>query len=173
MGNAAVGKSCIVDRYINDNFSLNSAATLSAEFFTKVVTVTPAGCPATKVKMQIWDTAGAEQYRSLTKLYYQKAAVVIMVYSMNDFESLDQLSHWAAEVEENAHKNTIKIVVCAKSDNVEDEEIVPKQHGVDYAREINAEFFMTSAKDNRGIDKMFQKAAELCARHMELRNDID
>mmetsp|Transcript_11046 Transcript_11046/g.13964 ORF Transcript_11046/g.13964 Transcript_11046/m.13964 type:complete len:99 (-) Transcript_11046:1197-1493(-) len=60
VGNAAVGKSCIVDRYINDNFSLNSAATLSAEFFTKVVTATPPGCPPTKVKMQIWDTAGAE-----------------------------------------------------------------------------------------------------------------
>ena len=96
-----------------------------------------------------------------------------MVYSMNDFESLDQLTHWAQEVEENAHKNTIKIVVCAKCDNVEDEEVVPKQDGQDYARQINAEFFMTSAKENIGISKMFQKAAELCARHLELRNDID
>ena len=126
VGNAAVGKSCIVDRYINDNFANNSAATLSAEFFTKVLTVSPPGYPPAKIKMQIWDTAGAEQYRSLTKLYYQKAAVVILVYSMNDYESLDQLSHWAQEVEENAHKNTIKIVVCAKSDNVEDDEVVPK-----------------------------------------------
>ena len=65
------------------------------------------------------------------------------------------MSHWAQEVEENAHKNTIKIVVCAKSDNVEDDEVVPKQDGVDYARQIKAEFFMTSAKENRGIDKMF------------------
>lgn len=89
VGNTAVGKSCIVDRYINDNFSLNSPATLSAEFFSKVVSATPPGYPPVKVKLQIWDTAGAEQYRSLTKLYYQKAAIVVMVYSMNDYESLD------------------------------------------------------------------------------------
>ena len=97
----------------------------------------------------------------------------MLVYSMNDFESLDQLSHWAQEVEDNAHRNTIKIVVCAKCDNVEDDEVVPKQDGQDYARQINAEFFMTSAKDNININRLFQKAAELCAGHQELRNDVD
>jgi len=92
---------------------------------------------------------------------------------MNDYESLDQLNHWADEVNENSKANTIKFVVCAKSDNIDDDEVVSKQDGQDYARQINAEFFMTSAKENTGINKMFQKAAELCAKNMELRVDYD
>ena len=58
----------------------------------------PEGQPI-QVKLQIWDTAGAEQYRSLTKLYYQKAAVIIFVYSMNDYESLEQLTMWVDQAE--------------------------------------------------------------------------
>ena len=58
----------------------------------------PEGQPI-QVKLQIWDTAGAEQYRSLTKLYYQKAAVIIFVYSINDYESLEQLTMWVDQAE--------------------------------------------------------------------------
>ena len=64
----------------------------------------PEGQPI-QVKLQIWDTAGAEMYRSLTKLYYQKAAVIIFVYSMNDYESLEQLTHWVDQSEQSAENN--------------------------------------------------------------------
>ena len=48
---------------------------------------------------------------------------------MNDYESLDQLNHWADEVNDHAHANTIKFVVCAKGDNVDDDEVVDKKDG--------------------------------------------
>ena len=56
---------------------------------------------------------------------------------------------------------------------MEEGEAVPKQVGMDFARQINAQFFLTSAKENIGINKMMQTAAEMCASHPELRNDID
>ena len=65
IGNASVGKTCIVERYINNKFE-NQPATLSAAFLTKDIVVEPEGCQRTKVKMQIWDTAGDEKHRAIT-----------------------------------------------------------------------------------------------------------
>ena len=61
--------------------------------------VAPPGFPSTKVKMQIWDTAGAEEYKSINQLYYKKAAVVFLVYSVTDYESFDALKFWEKELD--------------------------------------------------------------------------
>ena len=53
----------------------------------------------TKVKLQLWDTAGSEEYRSINQLYYKKAAIICLVYDVTDYESFDQLKFWAEEIE--------------------------------------------------------------------------
>lgn len=103
------------------------------------------------MKLQIWDTAGAEEYRAINRLYYQKAAVVLMVYSVTDYESLDALKSWEKELENNAEPNVVKFIVGAKCDDTDAEEMVPKQVGVEYAKSIGAQYFLTSAKENIGI----------------------
>ena len=90
IGNSSVGKTCIVERYVNNKFSAQ-ANTLSAAFTAKTLTVDPSGIQPTKVKLQIWDTAGSEEYRAINSLYYKKAAVVCLVYSVTDYESFDGL----------------------------------------------------------------------------------
>ena len=67
------------------------AITMTAAFRTKVLTVAPVGVVPTKVKLQIWDTAGSKEYRSINQLYYKKAAIVFLVYSTTDYESFDAL----------------------------------------------------------------------------------
>ena len=151
--------------------------TLSAAFTQKILTVQPRGASyETKIKLQIWDTAGAEEYRSINQLYYKKAAIVLLVYSTTDFESFDDLAYWHQELDQQADQNTIKFVVGSKIDITEvddDCETVPKHTAAEFAKKINAQFFLTSAKENLGINKMFQTAAEMCSQHMELRNDND
>ena len=104
----------------------------------------------TKVKLQIWDTAGAEEYRSINQLYYKKAAIVMLVYSITDYESFDALQFWVDELEQNAESDTIKFVVGSKIDvvDIEEGQAVPKQVGVQFAKNNNAHFFLTSAKEN-------------------------
>ena len=76
------------------------ANTLSAAFNTKILTVQPTGSShASKIKLQIWDTAGAEEYRSINQLYYKKAAIVLLVYSTIDYESFDDMAYWHRELE--------------------------------------------------------------------------
>ena len=86
------------------------------------------GCKRTKVKLQIWDTAGAEEYRSINSLYYKKAAIVCLVYSVTDYESFDALQYWVSQLDENADPNCIKFVVGTKIDDndVEESEVVTK-----------------------------------------------
>ena len=175
IGNSSVGKTCIVERYVNNKFSANSAITLAAAFNAKTLEVNPNGLPTTRVKLQLWDTAGSEEYRSINQLYYKKAAVILLVYSVTDYESFDGLAYWHGEVAQNADPECIKFVVGAKidDDDIEEGEAVPKQVGQEYAKKINAHFFLTSAKENIGINRMFQQAAEMCAQNQELRNDLD
>ena len=94
---------------------------------------------------------------------------------MTDYESFDALKYWVNEIEMNGEPNTIKFVVGAKIDDteVEEGEAVPKHVAQEYAATIGAKFFLTSAKENIGINKMFQTAAEMCASQANLRNDRD
>ena len=116
-----------MQRYINNTFSVQ-ANTLAAALVQKNVIAEPPGAQRTKVKLQIWDTAGAEEYRSINSLYYKKAAVVLLVYSVTDYESFDALRYWVEEIETNGEPNCIKFVVGTKIDDTEVEEgqAVPK-----------------------------------------------
>ena len=138
------------------------ANTLSAAFATKTLKVNPTGDDEVKVKLQIWDTAGAEEYKSINQLYYKKSAVVCLVYSVTDYESFESLQYWVNEIDENAEQHTIKFVVGAKidDDDVEESDAVPKSVAFEYASKIGAQLFLTSAKENIGISKMFKAAAE-------------
>ena len=97
--------------------------------------VEPPGVQRTKVKLQIWDTAGAEEYRSINSLYYKKAAVVCLVYSVIDYESFDALRYWVNELEMNGEPNSIKFIVGAKIDidDVDEEEAVSKHTAQEFA----------------------------------------
>ena len=122
VGNSDVGKTCIVERYVNNIFKCQ-ANTLAAAFCQKTLTVQPKDSPeSTKVKLQIWDTAGAEEYRSINQLYYKKAAIVCLVYSVTDYESFDALEYWQAELDQHADANCIRFVVGSKIDITDMEE---------------------------------------------------
>ena len=144
----------------HNKFADHFKPTIGADFSNKEIQLDDG-----VVILQIWDTAGAEEYRSINSLYYKKAAVVCLVYSVTDYESFDALKYWVNEIEMNGEPNSIKFIVGAKidDDDVEEGEAVPKHDAQVYAQQIGAKFFLTSAKENIGINKLFQTAAEMCA----------
>ena len=98
LGDAGVGKTCIVNRYIKGQFS-DTEATLGSNYSAKVIEVAPPGVmQPVKVKLQIWDTAGGEQFRSLAHIYYKDASAVCLCYDSTSEESYDNLSYWADEI---------------------------------------------------------------------------
>ena len=113
-----------------------------------------------KVKLQIWDTAGQEKYRSLAKIFYQNASAAVLVYDITLKKSFEQLKeYWSKEIKTNSPEDIILAIAANKSDDYINQEI-DTQEGKDLAKELDAIFVPTSAKLGNGIDTLFKMIAE-------------
>lgn len=111
-----VGKTSLVQRYIKGSFSpATTTSTIGASFLTKRVLDVDSG---TIVRLQIWDTAGQERFRSISKLYYRGASAVILVYSIVDEQSFQEMGRWLQEIKQHVAEEIIVHVVGTKSDVV-------------------------------------------------------
>ena len=98
LGDAGVGKTCIVNRYVKNQFS-DTESTLGANYSAKTIQIQPDGVlKAVKAKLQIWDTAGGEQFRSLAPIYYKGADAVCLVYDSTNQDSFESLNYWIEEL---------------------------------------------------------------------------
>ena len=156
LGEAGVGKTSIISRYVTNTFSDVLMSTTGASFATKKVEIDPEH----KIKFQIWDTAGQERFRSLAKIFYQNAAVAVLVYDITRRDSFEKLKEfWIKELKENAPSDIILAIAGNKSDNYEFE-VVSLKEGKDLAQEINAIFKSTSAMLSHGIEDLFKLIGE-------------
>jgi Ras-related protein Rab-5C len=113
-----------------------------------------------KIKFQIWDTAGQEKYRSLAKIFYQSAAVALLVYDITTQSSFNGLKdYWAKEIRESSPEDIIVAVVANKSDDYMEQQ-VDMQDGKNLAKELNAIFQTTSAKLGTGVNELFTLIAQ-------------
>ena len=151
LGETGVGKTSIISRYVHNNFSDVLMSTTGASFATKKLEIDPQH----KIKFQIWDTAGQERFRSLAKIFYQNAAVAVLVYDITRRESFDKIKNfWIKEIKENAPSDIILALAGNKSDNYENE-VVNLAEGKQLAKEIDAIFQSTSAMLSLGIEELF------------------
>ena len=156
LGEAGVGKTSIISRYVNNTFSDVLMSTTGASFAVKKLEIDPEH----KIKFQIWDTAGQERFRSLAKIFYQNAAVAVLVYDITRRDSFQKLKDfWVKELKENAPSDIILALAANKSDNYEFE-VVSLKEGKELAQEINAIFKSTSAMLSHGIEDLFKLIGE-------------
>ena len=107
LGESGVGKTSIISRFINNVFGENISSTTGASYAGKTMTFDEFEGKA--IKFEIWDTAGQEQYRSLTKIFYKDAAAAILVYDITRKDSFLELkNYWYDQVKETAPKNISK-----------------------------------------------------------------
>jgi small GTP-binding protein len=106
LGESGVGKTSIIQRYINNSFNPGISTTGGANFTTKLMDFKE---EKQKIKFEIWDTAGQEKYRALAKVFYKNAAVCILVYDITRRSSFDELkNYWINEIKTNASPNLCK-----------------------------------------------------------------
>ena len=155
LGESAVGKTSIIQRFTNDSFDLNCLSSLSAQFNSKTVTVN-----GETIKFDVWDTAGQEKYRSLARIFYKDAKVIIFVYDITNLKSFQEIqNYWYSETKDSCDNDVIYALVGNKSDLYEKEE-VNEIDAQKYADEINAIFKTTSALSNVGINNLFENIAQ-------------
>ncbi|KAL4791832.1 rab GTPase Vps21/Ypt51 [Aspergillus venezuelensis] len=117
LGEAAVGKSSLVLRFVNNDFQENKEPTIGAAFLTQKCSL-----PTRTIKFEIWDTAGQERFASLAPMYYRNAQAALVVYDVTKPSSLTKAKHWVAELQRQASPGIVIALVGNKLDLTNDGE---------------------------------------------------
>ena len=155
IGNSGVGKTCISQRYINDSFTNNEQSTVGASYFQKILEID--GKP---IHLDIWDTAGQERYRSMGKMFYKDAFIVLFVYDITDKKSFLELKNvWYDEIKKTGEKHSVLAVVGNKSDLYLKEQ-VDEDEARKWADDIGAIYTLVSAKEGDCINLLFDNVVK-------------
>lgn len=154
LGDAAVGKSCLVVRFVRDEFFEFQEPTIGAAFLTQTVQ-----CEDATVKYEIWDTAGQERYRSLAPMYYRGAAAAIVVYDITDRDSFAGAKSWVKELQRRGDPNVIIALAGNKAD-LEQRRKISQEEAESYAEENGILHLVTSAKDGTNVMSLFVEIAK-------------
>ena len=166
LGDSAVGKSCIVSRYVRKDFLEFQEPTIGAAFNTAIVDL-----DSYKVKFEIWDTAGQERYRSLAPMYYRGAKVAIVVYDITCLDSYKGALSWINEIKRKGSPDCIIALVGNKCD-LEKSRKVNNRDVVEYSQLNEVYQLDVSAKTNYNIDKLFTNLAKRIPRENNNCNDM-
>ena len=158
VGDAGAGKTCIISRFVNERFEKTQMSTACPSFCNKSVSYPKYN---RTINIDIWDTAGQEMYRSISKLFYKAASIGILVYDISNKKSFESIKeYWYKELKENTDNDVIFFLVGNKVDLFESEQVT-EQEAKEFANSIHAGFFLTSAKSNIRINELFWKCGEI------------
>lgn len=164
LGKTMVGKTSIVRVASTGIFDSEQVPTIGAGLTQREATLVD----GSKIRLQIWDTAGQETYRTMAPLYYQNALVAILVFGMNDRSSFDDLKSWVEELKVNLPVLPSIAIVENKNDLDDEFREVPIHEAKQFADSVNAELLRTSAKVNMGIEELFGWVAEEAAKNSRM-----
>ena len=157
LGEAEVGKTCIINQFSDHTFWPNTCATLFAYCIGKTIDFERF---QRSIKFEIWDTQGIEKYRPLVKFFYKDARVVIFVYDVIDADSFESIKNYWYEVVKNnsvySDYNLILAVVANKID-LFDKQRVSNKDGKEFADKIGAIFQTISCLEDSGVNALFDK----------------
>ena len=152
VGDTGVGKTCIIQRYVNNNYEENVESTVASTYTYKVLNFPNYN---KSISFDIWDTAGQEIYRALAKNFYLNAAIGVLVYDIKRQSSFDSIkNYWYDQLKESGEENMILGIAGNKCDLFTEEEVTEKEVKK-FAESIGAVFKLTSCKENVGINELF------------------
>ena len=147
VGNPSVGKSCLLERFLNNKYSNEYNLTVGVEFGAKTIKLQNGSA----IKLQIWDTAGQENFKSITRGYYRSAAVAIIVFDISDRQSFLDIETWLKECKINGNQQMTLVLVGNKSD-LENQRQVSYEQGKKFSEDNGMVYFETSAKISTNVN---------------------
>eukprot|EP00911_Craspedida_sp_UC1_P000722 UC1_evm1s552 len=162
LGDGGVGKSSLMNRFVNNEFDNQSFHTIGVEFLNKNV---PVGDDT--VTMQIWDTAGQERFKSLRTPFYRGSDCCLLVFDVSDLHSFERVDMWQQEFLNYADVADAKgfpFVLLGNKVDVEERAVTRAQAEEWCAAHHDMPYYETSAKDNVNVEQAFVTAAELLSK---------
>ncbi|KAE9551920.1 hypothetical protein FO519_004879 [Halicephalobus sp. NKZ332] len=154
IGDTGVGKSCLLLQFTDKRFQPVHDLTIGVEFGARMITI-----DGKQIKLQIWDTAGQESFRSITRSYYRGAAGALLVYDITRRDTFNHLTSWLEDARQHSNSNMVIMLIGNKSD-MEARREVKKEEGEAFAREHGLVFMETSAKTASNVEEAFIDTAK-------------
>jgi len=155
IGDTGVGKSCLLLQFTDKRFQPVHDLTIGVEFGARMVNLDGDKL----VKLQIWDTAGQESFRSITRSYYRGAAGALLVYDITRRDTFQHLGRWLEEARQHAQSNMVIMLIGNKND-LEHRRAVTTEEGKAFADANGLIFLETSAKTAYNVEAAFINTAE-------------
>ena len=157
LGESTIGKSCLIERYINNTFKENYIATIGMDIRQKRLDINNID-----VFLTINDTAGQERFRSLTKMVYKNTDGILVGFDLTKPKTLEQVEFWINQIESNKTKDSsISLVLFGNKCDMK-EEIQVKEEDIEKIKEkYNIRYYETSAKDGTNVQNIFEYLAKI------------
>ena len=155
VGEAGVGKSCLLRRFVDQNFTENYVNTIGVDF--KVKTIELMG---KTVKLNLWDSAGQERFRTIVNTYYRGAHGICLVYDITDPDSFMRIGNWLTEASEQVEQNAKKLIIGTKTD-LESNRKVSREAVREFAERLDLATFETSSKSGSNVESAFTELTKL------------
>ncbi len=155
IGESGVGKTAIMKRYVENKFPKQHLSTIGVDYLSKDLRI-----GNNKIKLRVWDTAGQERYRNITSHAYKDADGIALVFDVTDEGSFNQITDWIEQIDTNANRDEISIILIGNKIDLKDERRVEKEKGEEMAEKLKIKYFETSASTGEGINEAFEYLAK-------------
>ena len=151
LGDSEVGKSCFLMRYADNVFVDNYITTIGLDYKLKYVQLDSGQV----IKVQLWDTAGQDRYRTIAKNYYKGSHGILLLYDVTKTSSFENIREWIKDIREEVYEKAIIFLIGNKIDK-KDQIKIKTEEGEKLAEEFNIPFFEASAKSGENVDEIFK-----------------
>ena len=155
LGETTVGKSSILNKFTDNVFTSTQLPTIGIDFKIKNIKI-----GELNIGLKIWDTAGQERYRNITKQYFKGADGILLVFDLTKRDTFDKINQWIEQLNNYTSTYEISIVLIGNKKDLPDREI-SFEEGKKRAKELNVEYFETSAKTGENINEAFMNLSQL------------
>lgn len=166
VGNGAVGKSSMIQRYCKGIFTRDYKKTIGVDFLEKQLSLED----GSEMRLMLWDTAGQEEFDAITKAYYRGAQACVLTFSTTDRDSFEAIEKWKAKVEEEVGSDIPVVLVQNKIDLLDDA-LVHQNEADELAKKLKLRFYRTSVKEDLNVNDVFKYLAEKHIMHM--RHEVE
>ena len=151
LGDSEVGKSCFLMRYADNVFVDNYITTIGLDYKLKYIQLDSGQV----IKVQLWDTAGQDRYRTIAKNYYKGSHGILLLYDVTKSSSFENIREWIKDIREEVYEKAIIFLIGNKIDK-KDQIKIKTEEGEKLAEEFNIPFFEASAKSGENVDEIFK-----------------
>ena len=166
VGDSTVGKTNFIRMFIENKFNQNYMTTSGIDLKTSSIEI-----KNKKIRVQLWDTAGQEKYKAITKNLFLKVQAALIVYDITNEETFNNLKTWVRSIKEECGKQ-IQMLIIGNKNDLNEERVVDKNIAMEYAKEEKIDYLETSSKTGDNIQKAISLLCEKVLENTEFTNDL-